>query len=394
MATACEDKLEEGQKGVIALEEFYQTDDDAQNALNGAYDEFAQVVTNAKMVGIHNAQFFAYNLCGDDIYAAGEFYGDNDFMGQLNEFRYATDHEDLTAVFRAYYSAIYAANLVINNVGKASELSAAMKRCIAEARVLRAYCHMQLAIGWYDPPKSTELLAYDAAGLPNSEDHNELLKWCADECVASVDDLDARKGQGDKEGTIKVTKGFAQFVAGKAYMFAGEFAKSKEALKPLVESPNYALVPGDRIGETFLRDGDGNEEQIFASNIAENKSVAIWSGMINRSYWMYCNIMNWRADHCDGLAAAGVVNGWGGLGIREDFAADFLKHDCGIDPGDPNTKEAKVGGDDFIGNNDIYDPYAYKKDANYQERYRRRAWMRNIEEVMYEMCGGKADDKA
>ena len=393
MATACEDKLDEPQKGVIYPEQFYQSDADAQNALNGMYDEFGRVVANANLLGIHNAPFFAYNLCGDDIYAAGEFYGDNDFMSQLNEFRYATDHEDLSAVYKAYYSAIYAANLVINNVEKASELTDYMKRCVAEARVIRAYCHMQLGIGWYDPPKVTEAVAYNAEGLANSVDHNELLEWCGDECAAAVNDLDERKGASDKDGTIKVTKGFAQFVAGKAYMFAGKFDKSKEALKPLVESPNYALVPGDRIGETFRCYGDGNEEQIMATNIAENKSVDIWSGMINRSVWMYCNIMNWRTDHFEGLSA-GTVTGWGGLGIREDFAADFIKNDCGIDPGDPNTKAGMVGGDAEIGKNSIYDPYAYKKDPKKDERWRRKAWMRNIEEVLYEMSGGSPTDKS
>ena len=392
MATACEDKLDEEQKGVIQPEQFYQTDADAQNALNGMYDEFSQVVANAKLLGIHNAPFFAYNLCGDDMYAAGEFYGDNDFMSQHNEFRYATDHEDLTHVYRAYYSAIYTANLVINNVAGESDIQ---KQCIAEARVIRAYCHMQLAIGWFDPPKSTEVLKYDSEGLTNSEDHYDLLRWCAEECLDVMDNLEERNGTADKNGTIKVTKGFAQFVAGKSYMFAGDFAKSKDALKPLVESPNYALVPGERIGETFLRDGDGNEEQILAMNIAENKSVPIWNGMINRSTWMYCNIMNWRTDHFDGLQA-NTITGWGGLGVREDFAADFIAHDCGIDPkdiGDPKTKEGLVGGDAEISNFDAYDPYAYKKDPKAMERYRRRAWMRNIEEVLYEMSGGGPTDK-
>lgn len=354
MATACEDKLDEDQKGVISFETFYQTDEDAQNALNGMYDEFAQAMTNSKNPGIQNAMFFAFNLCGDDLYAAGEFYGDNDFMSQLNEFRYASDHECLTNAYKAFYSIIYTANLVINNVGNSGELSDIKKRCIAEARVVRAYCHMMLASIWFDPPKVEQVLT-GSETIENS-DHKELLTWCGDECLAVVNDLDERKGTSDKEGTVKVTKGFAQFVAGKSYMFAGEFEKSKSALKPLVESPNYALVPSDRIGETFKAKGDGNEEQIMATNIAVNTAVGAWSGMIQRSVWMYSNIMNWRLDHLAGSPEE-INNGWGGLGVRQDWADDFVAND---------------------GENSA----------------RRKAWMKSVDEVMYEMSYGKNDLKS
>jgi hypothetical protein len=352
MATACEDKLDEEQKGVVSYENFYQTDEDAQNATNGLYDVLAQAMTNANNVGIQNAMFFAFNLCGDDLYAAGEFYGDNDFMSQLNEFRYASDHECLTNAYKAFYNIIYAANLVINNVG-ASEMTDVKKRCIAEARVIRAYCHMMLASVWFDPPKIEQVLT-GSETITNS-DHIELLTWCGDECMEVVGDLPERNGSTDKDGTVKITKGFAQFVAGKSYMFAGEFDKSKSALKPLVESPNYALVPTDRIGETFKAKGDGNEEQIMATNISVNKAVGTWSGMIQRSVWMYSNIMNWRLDHLAG-APEEINNGWGGLGVRADWSADFIAND---------------------GENSA----------------RRKAWMKSVDEVMYEMSYGDNDLK-
>lgn len=354
MATACEDKLDEDQKGVISYENFYQTDDDAQNALNGMYDVFAQAMTNANNVGIQNAMFFTFNLCGDDLYAAGEFYGDNDFMSQLNEFRYATDHECLTNAYKAFYNIIYAANLVINNVGKeGAEMTDVKKRCIAEARVVRAYCHMMLASVWFDPPKIEQVLT-GSETIVNS-DHKELLTWCGDECMAVMGDLTERNGASDKDGTVKVTKGFAQFVAGKSYMFAGEFDKSKSALKPLVESSNYALVPSDRIGDTFKARGDGNEEQIMATNIAINMAVGTWNGMIQRSVWMYSNIMNWRLDHLAGSPEE-ITNGWGGLGLRKDWTDDFVANDGEDSP-------------------------------------RRKAWMKSIDEVMYEMSYGKNDLK-
>lgn len=352
LATSCEDKLDEEQKGVISMESFYQTDDDTENALVGLYDKFAKMQTNADLLGIHSAPMFTYNLCGDDILAAGEFYGDNDFMATLNEFRYATDHEDLTAMYSAWYKVIYAANLLINNVEKNNaELSKVQKRCVAEAKVLRAYAHMMLAIGWNNPPKVTEVLT--GAEVITNCDHVELLTWCAEECESVMGDLDKRADASDKKATVKVTQGFAGFVAGKSYMFAGDFAKSKAALKAVIESGSYSLVPGENMRETFHASGEANSEVIFATNIAVNKGIDTWGGMINRSNWMYSNIWNWRLDHLAGKPT-NVYTGWGGLGVREDYAADF---------------EANDGFDSW----------------------RRKAYFKTIEEIMYQMDYGKKD---
>ena len=83
LSTACEDKLDIPQKGVVAYEDFYQTDDDAEAALAAAYDLFARNVARADkyIISPYEALF---NLPGDDVYAAGEFYGDSkSYMEQI-----------------------------------------------------------------------------------------------------------------------------------------------------------------------------------------------------------------------------------------------------------------------------------------------------------------------
>lgn len=56
-------------------------------------------------------------------------------------------------------------------------------------------------------------------------------------------DLRERASKNDTKGTTYITKGFAQFVAGKALISAGDWAGAKAALKPLVTSSKYELVP-------------------------------------------------------------------------------------------------------------------------------------------------------
>ena len=155
LATSCEQMLEIPQKGVISIGDFYKTDEDAEGAMVAAYDIFAQYVArgdNEYIISPYNALF---NLPSDDIYGAGEFYGDNDFLGEINDFRFDADAQLVTDMYRYYYKIIYAANLVIDNFKDGLPEGGptnTTKRVVAEARVMRAWAHMMLAIGWDCPP--------------------------------------------------------------------------------------------------------------------------------------------------------------------------------------------------------------------------------------------------
>ena len=360
-AVSCEDALNIPQKGVIAYEDFYKTNDDAEGALVAMYDTFAQNIARPNGESIICPYIALFNLPGDDVYAAGEFYGDNDFNGMINEFRFDANAQLVTSMYKGFYQMIYGANLVIDNF-KENNDTAVKKRAVAEARVLRAWAHMMLAIGWDVPPFVDHVLVgsdkpYNCNTDPeNPMSHNELLEWCAKECLESVADLRERDSTADKNGTTYITKGFANFVAGKAYIFAGKYAEAKAPLKAIIDSKKYALVPGDRIRETFHLAGENNEEVIFTSNVNPNPAVGDWNGKINKSTWMHMDIWGWRMDHCAGQPQS-IKGGWGGLGVREDFAEAFVANDG-------------------------------------PDSYRRKAWIRKFDpEILYEMPYATDGDK-
>ena len=146
-------------------------------------------------------------------------------------------------------------------------------------------------------------------------DHKQLIQWVAKECEEAAADLDERKGTDDKDGAVKVTKGFAWALAGKAYLFAGEYDKAKTALKKVIDSGKYALVPGDRYMDNFHIEGDGNEEKVFEINFEYNAGKGAWAGMIQRSSWMESNAWNWRAGNFvkSPQSVYSGIDGWGGL---------------------------------------------------------------------------------
>ena len=338
LTTSCEDQLDIEQKGVIPSEKFYQTDADAEAALVAAYEGFMCNVVGRNHdgggPGIYTPYKIITNMCGDDVLYASGNYGDHEFSGMLNEFRYDAEAEVPKFMYTGLYLSVYTCNLVTDHFQNAAD-TPVKKRCVAEARVLRAFDYFLLANLWDNPPFVDHVLG--GADLPyncnkdpeHPMDHKQLIQWVAKECEEAAADLDERKGTDDKDGAVKVTKGFAWALAGKAYLFAGEYDKAKTALKKVIDSGKYALVPGDRYMDNFHIEGDGNEEKVFEINFEYNAGKGAWAGMIQRSSWMESNAWSWRAGSFakSPLEVYSGIGGWGGLGVPQWFGDEFHAND-------------------------------------------------------------------
>jgi hypothetical protein len=179
--------------------------------------------------------------------------------------------------------------------------SAYTKQCVAEARVMRAYLHLMLAMSWNRPPIIDRLQEGDDRPA-NAESQAQVLEWVISECEKAIASgaLPKRNGTGDKDATARMTKGFAQFVAGKAAMFNNDAATAKKYLGDLINSGDYALIPSEEYWTNFHVAGDGNSETIFEPNFIEDPAYTnnAWgSGQpIMRGRWMVANVFCWRTD--------------------------------------------------------------------------------------------------
>lgn len=336
--SSCEDQLDIEQKGVTSIENFYKTDADAEAALAAAYEGFMCNVCGRQPdmggPGIYTPFKIIMNMCGDDVLYASGNYGDHEFSGMLNEFRYDTEAEVPKFFYSGLYLSIYTCNLVTDYFKDAD--TPVKKRCVAEARVLRAYDYFLLANLWGTPPFVDHVLPGDALPYNCDKDpdnpmtHEELILWVAKECEEAAADLTERASTSDVDGAVRVTKGFAWALAGKAYLFAEKYDQAKTALKKVIDSGKYALVPGERYMDNFHIEGDGNEEKVFEINFEYNAGKSGWGGMIQRSSWMEANAWNWRAGNFVKNPAnvyCGGVDGWGGLGVPQWFGDEFLAND-------------------------------------------------------------------
>lgn len=320
--SACEDRLNIEQKGVISFDSFYKTDDDAQNALNNLYQSFCLNIAGNE--GIYVALPLLFNEAGDDMLAAGNMYGDNDFGAQINEFRYDSQNEVFKNAYWGLYGVIYDTNLILDNIEANTDVK---KRVCAEARALRAWSHFMLAIGWNCPPLIDHILSSDQKPANYEGGHDGLLEWCAQEAEAAVADLDERTVPADKVGASKVTKGFALTLAGKARLFMGDYSGAKANLKQVIDSKKYELVPTERWADLFHASGDLCEEMIFQANALENAGIGDWSNKIQRTSWMFIQFWNWRTDKLATKPSFIGPDGWGGHAIRADFAERMLAND-------------------------------------------------------------------
>ena len=353
-AVSCnQDLLNIPQKGVIAYEDFYQTDEDAESALVTVYD------TAIGLFSVSGSNSPAYNVFinapGDELYWGGGKKEDNIVAQEINDFRttFNSTNPYLTNIYKQMYKVIYKANLVIDNFwGENGELatSAVKKRCVAEARVIRAWAHMQLACYYGTPPLVDHVLAGDAR--PTNADKEVLWQWIINEFGEAAKDLPERNGKNDKNGAVKVTKGAALAFQGKAMVIHGDYNSAKTPLKQVIDSGNYGLVPGEQMRDLFHREGDGNQEKIFELNFSDLEyygNYGRWNFQANQSLFL-----RQMKGYPDLLIQQ---TGWGNnMGPTKKFVDAIL--------------------------------------ANEEGSYRQKAWIVSYEQFLTEMPYSKLDKKA
>ena len=344
-----QDRLDIPQKGVIAMDDFYKTDEDAEQALVAAYEAMA----SNYMTPRYNDNWVVslWNYLGDDMYAAGNNKTDNIGQNELNSFRYLTTNGIMGSAYRGLYSAIYSANLAIDHFKDGlpeGGHTATTQRVVAEAKVLRALSYLYLALGWGTPPIVDHVVDPSEDKPGNAASQAEVLDFVIKDCNDALPYLEDRKGPNDKNGAVKVTKGLANTIKGKAYVWKGDYAAAQDALAQVINSGNYALVPTDQLESNFHLKGDGNSEKVFELNLVFEASIPSYNNHAGANMpWLW----NWRNDKMylpNGKGTEVYKTGWGACNPTEKFIDKLIEND-GIDSP------------------------------------RRKAWVKTYDEVLYDM---------
>lgn len=363
--TGCEKRLDIPRKGVVDLTSFYQTDEDAESALVAAYYTAGRFFSNTMWTsaGWNDCPFLSmWEYATDEIYVAGSDKTDGQSGNEIQAFRMDYNNSLIAGTYECYYMIVKAANDVIDHFDGEKADTPVKKRCVAEARIIRAQAQLLLALAWGTAPiVESNLTGSDKPA--NAESQDAVLQWIADECDKAIPDLTSKSSVNDKKGAVKVTKEFAYALKGKALISKHDYAGAKTALKKVIDSKLYALVPGDKMATLNHHSGRATSEAVFELNFDWFSGMNSYGRTQPNFRWLW----SWRSDHMNpptGPNTEFVEGGWGWVNPSQKFVDKILAYD---------------GADS----------------------YRRKAWIKSYDEVLYEMpyssdsqCPTKADKEA
>ncbi len=299
------------QKGVTELDEFYENadDDDVTSAIAAIY--------KTVYTGVRSATnwYIPINALSDDCFA-GSAFTDSDNLQQFTNYNMVTTNSTVKSLYQNYYMIIYWCNLLINKIDVDTDMKA---RVVAEAKAVRAFCHMDLVRIWGNPVKVDVILSTtEASNMPNTpaEETWQLVEQDLREAIPVLPSKSGRMGQEVIGG--RLTAEAAKALLGKAQLWQGKYSEAAATLKEIISSDLYDLIEMDAVHRPA---GDFSPEYLWEFNAADN--AVNWSDQ-GDSRIAY---LGWRSDNVDSDGAGLIPATWGFGAVTADFAEFLLSHD-------------------------------------------------------------------
>lgn len=288
---SCEDDLLDiPRKGAQTQDSFYKTDKDAQAAIATVYN-YVWTTTYSNSLGIYP---FLKNILSDDVYSGGQKRNDQPLYENINEFNFATDNNYILSYFQGLYNLIYRCNLIIENFAGDNLDTNTKKSAVAQAKVWRAWAYTELITMWGTPPLVDHILTpseYQQGNGDPVELWNLVETDLKDAILSGF--LAEKASVNDKIATV--TKGYAQSLLGKAYVYmtyslaggalggpqaetavtaaaSSEYwAKAAAVFEEVINSQKYALYTGDFFN-IFKEETNWSSENMFEFNRIYNST--------------------------------------------------------------------------------------------------------------------------
>lgn len=229
----------------IDSENYFNSVDDYYNSLVAAYDMLQSTYANA-IVG----EFASNNtLCGGE--------NPTDVIGwqQIDDMIHTSTNSNLRDIWNWMFAGVQRTNYFMefkDNIDFEGK-----EEMIGEIRFLRAYYHFEL-VKWFGPiPLKVDerFKLGDETTIPRSPVTDVYAQIEAD-LLAAIEVLDYTAPE-----TGRATKGAAQALLGKAYLFQDKFADAAQVLENLINSGTYSLVQD--YNSIFEHEGENGPESVF-----------------------------------------------------------------------------------------------------------------------------------
>lgn len=273
---ACDNPLQEQPTSFIGPDNFYQSQEDAERALAGAYNLISQ---NA--FGGYIASYQWLRLTEKPT---AEVTGLGDHENIIDEWRWGpstAERNVLVLTWNAAYEGINAANAVINRVPDVPDMAPTLKQqLIAEARFIRGLHYYYLAGLWGSVPikrnETTSLSGLEQANAPE----DSVYAFTINTLETAIPDLPETNDPG------RATKAAARTLLAKMYLQrgalnaangvpeerqiaqAGDYQAALDLLNEVIENGNHSLPMDvvEQYNDLFWEESSGgqNPEIIFS----------------------------------------------------------------------------------------------------------------------------------
>ncbi len=232
------DFLEVAPFGQLATENFLKTDNDVKMATMGVYNKIQENYSKGSWTSV----YFMKNLPADDTKCAGPNGGDTPEYQYLDDFNISSDNSKIAAIWTNFYSTINSCNTIIAVVGANADATPGMKVMVGEAKALRAFTYLDLVIMFGGVPLMTVNPAQESEfSQPRATVAEVYAQIEADlKDAIAVLPLKSAYAAIDK---FRFSKGTAQALLGKAYLYEKKYSDAATVLGNCISSNEYSLEP-------------------------------------------------------------------------------------------------------------------------------------------------------
>lgn len=184
------------------------------------------------------------------------------------------------------------------------------ERVIAEAKAMRAWSYFELVTLYGDVPfytvNPTSVADYHKPRTAKADVYVQIEK----DLQEALEDLPL-KSELEENLRFRLTKGAAQAMLGKAYLYQGKWVAAHTELQKLIDSPDYDLE--ENFSDVWKRVSEYGDESVFeiayTSHEGYNWGTFAWGGLDESN--IHVQLMGPRAPFFSNLDVLGIIPGWG-----------------------------------------------------------------------------------
>ena len=265
ISPSCKKFLTEDPKNVVAITNFYKTENDAITAVNAIYS-YLNSLSSGSFAGVYlNSFWVTAGLASDEMNNQEIFAPYND---QTATFTYGSQHTALQEIWSTHYKTITIANIAIERIPLIQMDPTLRTRLVNEAKFLRGLMYFDMVRMFGSIPLVLKELEPLTPGIAGTDDiYAQIITDFTD-----AEALPLNYPPGNGRG--RATSGAAKAMLAKLYLTRGDYESCIQKCKEVINSGEYALW--DDFADVFKLSSRGGKEAIFSVGFGDAGGAIIF----------------------------------------------------------------------------------------------------------------------